>query len=191
MREVARRVHYSPAALYQYFPDKEALIHELCVADFSRLAAAFLELPKDGGPLARLARVGFAYLQFARAYPEHYQFMFMTPTAGSPPESDAEKQDPARNAYILVHALVVEALDAGVLREEFTDSELVAQTIWAAAHGVAALDVCRRSAEDWVDLRPFEERAVAVLRMTTLALARDLDQANEIFSQVVREVRGD
>ena len=43
MREVARRVEYSPAALYQHFADKEALIHELCLTDYADFAALFLE----------------------------------------------------------------------------------------------------------------------------------------------------
>src|SRR6187551_585938 len=136
MREVARRVEYSPAALYQYFPDKESIIHELCITDFSLLASVLLALPQDGGPLALLCRTGFAYLQFARDYPEHYRFMFLTPTGGSPPDSPEQRADPATNAYVFLLGVVEVAMGEELLRPELSDPHLVTQSLWAAAHGV-------------------------------------------------------
>jgi AcrR family transcriptional regulator len=191
MREVARLVDYSPGALYQYFPDKEALIHELCIEDFSRLAQLFLTLPSEGGPLALLCRAGFAYLKFAQDYPEHYRFMFMTPSAGSDPGSLEERDDPARNAYVFLHAVVMAAQREGLLRKDIHDPHIVTQTIWAAAHGVAALEVCRRSSAAWVEFRPFRERASAALRASLLGFARDPDSAVPIFEMVRKEQQGD
>jgi AcrR family transcriptional regulator len=189
MREVARLVEYSPAALYQHFPDKEALIRELCLNDFADFAEVFIELPREGGPLAMLCRAGFAYLEFARSHPEHYRVMFMTENVDSPPDSDAQRNDPTQNAYVLVHHLVAEAIAAGVLRPELTDSHLLAQTTWASVHGVAALDVCRREREAWVDFRSFDERAAAAVHLMTLGLARDPKAAEAAFGQVLSEVQ--
>jgi AcrR family transcriptional regulator len=189
MREVARRVEYSPAALYQHFPDKESLIRALCLADFGAFAALFLALPTHGGPLCQLCRAGFAYLEFARTHPEHYRFMFLTPDAGSAPETEEERSDPAQNAYVFLHALVVRAMEAGVIAPEFDDAHLLAQTVWAQVHGVAALDVCRRGADAWVDFRQFELRAAAVVRSCVLAMARDRELALAAFELVESEVR--
>jgi AcrR family transcriptional regulator len=191
MREVARLVDYSPAALYQYFPNKETLIHELCMEDFSRLAHLFMSLSSEGGPLAILCRAGFSYLKFAQDFPEHYRFMFMTPSAGSDPETDEERNDPARNAYIFLHALVSSAQSSGLLRSDILDAHTATQAIWATAHGVAALEVCRHSTDPWIEFRPFEERSAWALRTALLGSARDPDQALQIFEMVRKEFHGD
>ncbi|MGA2890480.1 MAG: helix-turn-helix domain-containing protein [Terracidiphilus sp.] len=38
MRAIAKKIEFSPTLIYQHFRDKEALIHELCYADFRKLA---------------------------------------------------------------------------------------------------------------------------------------------------------
>lgn len=176
MREVARRVEYSPAALYQHFADKEALIADLCRHDFEELAAVMLSLDRDGGPVAVLARMGKAYLDFASDFPEHYRFMFLTPKEVLPEEG--ERDDPARNAYAFLHSLVEEAMADGLIKEEFTDSHEVAQLVWAIVHGTAALAVCRPGADAWVEFRPWEVRARAAVYAGCHAVARSPELAD-------------
>lgn len=187
MREVARRVEYSPAALYQHFADKETIIHDLCQHDFAELASVFLSLSREGGPLALLSRAGCAYLKFARDFPEHYRFMFLTPNSVGP-DSEEERQDPGRNAYVFFHAVVEQAMAAGLIKEEFESSHDVAQLMWAIAHGAAALDVCRRSSEAWVEFRPFEVRARSALRAACFAVARHPEQAEAALSAAFEEM---
>jgi AcrR family transcriptional regulator len=186
MREVARRVEYSPAALYQHFADKETLIAELCRHDFEELAGLFLSLSREGGPLAVLCRVGAAYLDFARDFPEHYRFMFMT-SKDVPPDSDEERQDPARNAYAFLHAVVSEAMDAGLIKREFESSHDVAQLVWAIVHGTAALAVCTPGDEAWVEWRPWEARARAAVYAGCHAIARTPELAQASFMAAMGE----
>jgi AcrR family transcriptional regulator len=171
MREVARRVEYSPAALYQDFADTETIIAELCRHDFEDLAGVMLSLSQEGGPMAVLARMGQAYLDFARDYPEHYRFMFLTPK-DIPPENDEERNDPARNSYVFLHTLIEGAMAAGLVKEEFQDSHEVAQLVWAIVHGTAALAVCRPGADSWVEFRPWEVRARAAVYAGCHSIAR-------------------
>ncbi|HXS15662.1 MAG TPA: TetR/AcrR family transcriptional regulator [Polyangiaceae bacterium] len=187
MREVARRVEYSPAALYQHFADKEALIHELCLADYANFAALFLELRREGGSLALLCRAGLANLRFARDFPEHYRFMFLTQKGKQPPDSQAQREDPAQNAYVFLHGLVEVAIKEGLVREQFSDSHVTAQTLWAIVHGAAALDLCRPESESWIDFRPFELRAQAAVMAGILAIARDAAQAERVCRMVFEE----
>lgn len=186
MREVARLVEYSPAALYQHFPDKETLIHDLCQHDFTEFAALFLSLSREGGPLALLCRAGCAYLKFARDFPEHYRFMFLTPKDIGP-ESEEERQDPARNAYVFLHGVIEQAMAHDLVKPEFESSHDVAQLMWAIMHGVAALDVCRRDTESWVEFRPYEVRASAAIRAACHAVARNSDQAEATLRLVLPE----
>ena len=54
LREVAERMEYSSAALYRYFPDKAALVAELCQRGFADLARRLRAVPTDRPPAERL-----------------------------------------------------------------------------------------------------------------------------------------
>src|SRR5215471_10121676 len=61
MRGIAEKIEYSPTAIYLHFADKDTLIHELCVADFQALAAAFQPIARVPDPIERIKRTGRAY----------------------------------------------------------------------------------------------------------------------------------
>jgi len=187
MREIARRIEYSATALYIHFADKETLMRELCRQDFAAFAQGFIDqVASTGDPIARLARAGLVYLEFAEHYPEHYRLMFMSDTPPTPPEA-GEREDPARNAYVFLHALVSELMRNELLRSELTDIDLVAQTIWATVHGAASLEVTQRKAEQWLDFRPRNERFAAALEMGARSIARDPEAASRIVRKVLEE----
>lgn len=172
MREIARRIEYSPTALYGHFVDKETLFHELCRVDFSEFAQRLLrEVSHVNDPVEQLCHAGIMYLSFAEHYPEHYRLMFMAEHPDIPP-TEAERNDPTQNAYVFLRALVVVLIDSGALRPELEDVDLVAQTIWAVVHGAAALDVNRRQTADWLDMKPRAERFRATLELVVRGLMR-------------------
>lgn len=76
VRRVAARVGCSAAALYQYLPDKEAILRTIATAGEERLAAA-LRRAAAGAPAGsgRLSAVAAAYLGFALENREFYQVM--------------------------------------------------------------------------------------------------------------------
>ncbi len=176
MRRIAERIEYSPTAIYLHFADKEALFRELCNADFRRLAAEFAQLAKIADPSERLRQVGRAYVSFGAAHPFHYRLMFMTqppvPHCGNEAEMAAKgKGNPEQDAYALLRWSVEEAMHAGQLREELTDVELVSQTLWAAVHGVTALEVSQAK-DGWTPWRPLAARTEAMLDMVMRGLWR-------------------
>lgn len=172
MREIARRIEYSPTALYGHFVDKETLFRELCRQDFSEFAQTLLrEVSSVDDPVEQLCHAGIMYLSFAEHYPEHYRLMFLAEHPDIPP-TEAERNDPTQNAYIFLRALVVVLIDSGALRPELRDVDLVAQTIWAVVHGAAALDVNRKQTDDWLDMKPRPERFRATLELVVRGLMR-------------------
>jgi AcrR family transcriptional regulator len=184
MREIAKRIEYSATALYKHFADKDELVRELVRDDFTAFAQRFVEqVASTGDPVERMARAGLVYLGFAEQYPEHYRLMFMTELPPVPPEA-GERDDPARNAYIFLRDLVDALLSAGYLREELTDVDLVAQTVWACVHGAAALDLIVPKTEGWLDFRPRRERFAMALEAVSRSVARDPDG----FASVIRRV---
>jgi len=184
MREIARRIEYSATALYTHFADKETLVRELCREDFAAFAQGFLDqVATAGDPIERLARAGLVYFEFAEHYPEHYRLMFMSDLPPTPPEA-GEREDPARNAYVFLHALVSDLMREQLLRVELTDVDLVAQTIWALVHGAASLEVTLMKNDPWLDFRPRADRFAAALEMGARSIARDPERAASIVKKV-------
>jgi AcrR family transcriptional regulator len=164
MRKVAERIEYSPTAIYFHFADKEALFRELCYQDFARLAAVFQSRPLAADPIERLKQAGQIYIDFGLHYPNHYKLMFMTPhPEGELDERErAIKGNPEVDSYAFLKQTVEQAIATGVFREKFQDAELVAQTLWAAVHGVISLEIAKHC-DQWVEWRPIEKRTDGML----------------------------
>jgi AcrR family transcriptional regulator len=172
MRKIAEKIEYSATAIYQHFADKDALVAELCRHDFRSFAAHFGRAAAEQDPVDRLRASGRAYFDFAVEYPQHYRLMFMLAHPDVAPE-EGERDDPAQNAYVFLRATVEEAIQKGLFRPEFSDPELASQTIWAAVHGAAALEIAFGCGKDWVDWRPLRQRQEKMLDAILLAVLKD------------------
>jgi AcrR family transcriptional regulator len=157
MRKIADRIEYSATAIYQYFPDKDALLREICERDFTALAQQSLRVAREPDPVERLRKLGRAYVEFALKHPSSYRLMFMTPkTAGQ--KSMEGRGVPERDAYALVRSVVQECIEQGRLDKKSWDAELVAQTLWAGVHGLCALEITM-SCDKWVPWRSIKARS--------------------------------
>jgi AcrR family transcriptional regulator len=85
LRAIARRLGITAPAIYNYFPDRDALVTALIVDAFTSLSASQSEslqgLPPDDHS-ARLTVLGLNYRDWAMAYPQRYQLIFGTPIPG-------------------------------------------------------------------------------------------------------------
>src|SRR6185295_9489517 len=172
MRKIAEKIEYSATAIYKHFADKDALVAELCHLDFRSFATHFGRAASEEDPIRRLRAAGRAYFDFAIEYPQQYRFMFMAARPQVAPE-DGEREDPAQNAYVFLLATVREAIEKGLLRDEFADAELASQTIWSAVHGVVALEIAFGQGKEWVDWRPLRQRQEQMLDTILFALLKD------------------
>ena len=173
MRKVAEKIEYSPTAIYVHFADKEELFRELCHEDYAQLAQVFQSSMISTDPAERLKQIGAIYVDFGTRYPNHYKFMFMTPTPGHELD-DTDREvigNPEKDAYAFLKWAVQQAIDAGSLREEFTDADLISQTLWASVHGVISLQIAK-GGDCWVDWRPIKDRAEMMLDITLRGLVR-------------------
>jgi len=173
MRKVAEKIEYSPTAIYVHFADKEELFRELCHEDYAQLAKVFQSSMISTDPVERLKQIGAIYVDFGIRYPNHYKFMFMTPVpVHEPDEMDREIMgNPEVDAYAFLKWAVQQALEAGCFREEFTDADLISQTLWASVHGVISLQIAKGS-DCWVEWRPIKVRAEMMLDITMRGLVR-------------------
>lgn len=158
MREIAKRIGYSATSIYLHFADKESLMRAICDTDFLALATALKNILDILDPVARMHALADGYARFALAYPNHYRLMFMTPHQAYEPEtSSLQQNNPEQDAYYQLKTVVNEVFIAGKFKPEFTDPELIAQTIWAGVHGVCALQIVMEQ-DSWVSWRDISAR---------------------------------
>lgn len=172
MRKIADRIEYSPTAIYLHFKDKEAVLRELCDADFLTLAKQFRRIAKIADPIERMRQTGLAYAAFAVEFPNHYRLMFMTPHPHSEPDDSAlEKGNPEQDAYAFLKSVIAECIDTGRLRPELQNPDLVAQVMWAGVHGIVSLHIAKCN-DHWVDWCPSDQRVNLMIDALIRGLAR-------------------
>lgn len=173
MRKVAEKIEYSPTAIYGYFTDKEDLFLQLCHSDFHRLAESFLRIGQIPDPVERLRKIGQAYMDFGLKNPNHYRMMFMTahPRISEEHNKEMGKGNPEEDAYEFLRQTVAEALAAGAFREDLTDADLIAQTLWAGTHGVVSLEIAKGD-DAWVPWRSLKKRGELMLEATLNGVLR-------------------
>jgi AcrR family transcriptional regulator len=145
VRSVAERVGVSTPSIYLHFADKQALLDAVCGLVFAELdqrmqaAATTTADPFDG-----LRLRGLAYVEFALANPEQYRLAMMRMPAVHD-AYDTHTDDPfsaedivAGPTYHHLIEAVQACTDVGVFAEG-TDAQLVATSLWAAAHGAVSL----------------------------------------------------
>ncbi|MCI0433619.1 MAG: TetR/AcrR family transcriptional regulator [Gemmatimonadetes bacterium] len=157
MRAIAERIEYTATAIYHHFESKEALLSELCAADFRALAAAFQRIGRVEDPIERVLRLGEAYVSFAIDHPMHYQLMFMT-RRPTPTKQGIVRGDPGQDAYAFLRETCADAIASGRLRPELRDPDEVAQMLWATLHGLVALHIIKQD-DPWVDWREIRSTA--------------------------------
>jgi len=90
IRAIADAVGVSPPAIYLHFPDKDALIFEVCAARFAELDRAVEEAVAGvDDPVESLIELGRAYVRFGVEHPEQYRVLFLR--RGSGRKLDAEE----------------------------------------------------------------------------------------------------
>ena len=172
MRKIAEKIEYSPTAIYSHFKDKLALLRSLMDRDFAAFAQVLQQTASVKDPVERLRRLGYAYVDFALQYPNHYRFLFMTAHPAMPAEESAiQKGNPDQDAYALLRATVVEVIAQGRLEPDLDDPELVSQIAWGAASGLVALHNVKCN-DHWIDWRPPQQAARRLIDLTLDGMLR-------------------
>ncbi|MFO0953310.1 MAG: TetR/AcrR family transcriptional regulator [Isosphaeraceae bacterium] len=166
MRKIAEKVGVTATAIYTYFPDKEALLLEICNADFLALRNAFGRLARVADPVERMRRLGLAYVEFAAKNPNHYRLMFMVPHSHEMVEAGAiEHGNPDQDAYAFLKATVAECIAAGRFLAQYDDPDTVAQMLWASVHGLVSLHLAKGE-DGWIVFRPLKKTAQELIDVT-------------------------
>lgn len=166
LRAVADALGYTPPAIYAHFPDKQSLMRAIMADDFARLSRSFASLASVADPLERIERIGRAYIRHAADHPAAFELLMLT-RHEHPADKGASQRDPSQNAYAFLRSTVAEAVEQGFALDANPDVDLLAQTLWAGVHGVAALAVtkCNDSSIDWRSIRARSETMINALML--------------------------
>jgi AcrR family transcriptional regulator len=140
LREIARRVDYSPAGLYEYFGSKdeivEAVIRDASERFFAHLNRVSKTLPVEG----YLTELGMAYIEFAQLNPDHFMLMFTHHQAMPDIDLESYAPDAENDSYGLLMHGVQRALDEGLIkgRKGYGKVEIT-YSLWSLVHGMAML----------------------------------------------------
>lgn len=165
MRKIAGEVGFTAMALYRHFPDKEALVRAICLDDFRTLRRTMDRLAGDPDPLARLRRMGLAYVDFALEYPDQYRLLFMTPLPREAHVEAVVAEHPEVDCYAWLRVTVAEALAARRLRPALGDADTISQAYWAGLHGIVSLHIVMKRSPviAWRPVRSTAETVITAL----------------------------
>jgi AcrR family transcriptional regulator len=133
LREVARRVGVSAAAVYRHFESKEALLGAVCEEGFRIFSSYLMRALNEKTPRERMRASGVCYARFALENPHDYRVIFMTNAkhlAKAPPRG-------SQPTFQFLVDRVRECIDDGTIAEG--DPREIAANIWAHVHGLSSL----------------------------------------------------
>lgn len=138
VREIAREVGVTPAAVYRHYPDAEHLVADVAQHARESLARGMIEaresVPRRRDPVARAVErffaIGRAYIAFAQAEPGLFSVAFTECTATPNRLDDPSAWD------VLINGLA-ELVEVGAL--DTSDTSDAAVVTWASVHGLATI----------------------------------------------------
>lgn len=143
LRELASGLGVSAAAVYRHFDGREALLAELAAIGIAQLQQRFalafdLHAPPADAPeaIARLYRLGVAYLRFADDQPAMWRLIFGTHAAQT---RAGALQRGTPTSYSYLPAALQGLYQTGVIAAPPEPGDLL--FAWSAVHGAAALRV--------------------------------------------------
>jgi AcrR family transcriptional regulator len=145
-RRIAEAVGISQTTLYVYFPNKNAILDELCNQCFHKLVTLFREVEASGGgPVEQLRRMMRTYVQFGIEHHDEYRLAFMAKqqlragldmAAFLDPNVPRQSLPPGMQCFLLLQDHMAGLARLGSLS---VDPRLAAQVTWAAGHGLVTL----------------------------------------------------
>lgn len=166
LRSIARELGITAPAIYNYYPDRDALVTALIIdayTSFGDYQLASCDAQAEEDIVGKLRATCFAYRQWALEYPQRYQLIFGTPIPGYEAPRMEVMPSAARSLIASVSVIdklrVVNKLSAEGFPavqpgyEQITDlwrsfggnydilSLSVAMIIWSRVHGLVSLEI--------------------------------------------------
>ena len=152
-RQIATRVGISQTALYVYFKNKGEMLDRLTEGAFRNLREAMQEVSdRHSDPVDFLRAWIPEYVRFGLKHPDEYRLTFLLRDGRHPGLLPQEqRQTEGLKVFSSFRERLAAAQASGALRSSTASPEALAQSLWAAMHGLVAL-LLAFSDFDWVKL---------------------------------------
>jgi AcrR family transcriptional regulator len=142
IRKIAATVGVSSAALYLYFPDKDAILRAIAESTFETLLAHLEESQRQADTDLERLRAGLhAYVAFGLAHPDEYRLTFLAKMMAScgpgRPVDPCDVVPATDRSFDILADGIGRLMQSGIFRR--ADPVLTAEAVWASLHGVTAL----------------------------------------------------
>ena len=166
LRAIARELKITAPAIYNYFPDRDALVTALIIDAFISFGDWQLEARdsvSEEDHMGRMAAIGLAYRNWAHAFPQRYQLIFGTPIPGYKGPIEKILPSSARSLSALVSVVeglrLTGKLNVGAFPKVQAEHQIsfemwktyggdanvlslsVAMVIWSRVHGIVSLEI--------------------------------------------------
>jgi AcrR family transcriptional regulator len=142
MRQIAKKIEYSPTTIYLYFKNKDDIFYELHNLGFKKFAESQQKLAGISDPFERLMQHAHTYIHFAIENPEYYDIMFIMRNIGLYLKENKDWSHGERT-YNFLRNNIEECMKAGYFPNHSVD--VVAFAMWSYVHGIAAIVIRGRS----------------------------------------------
>jgi AcrR family transcriptional regulator len=139
MRNLAKKIDYSPTTIYLYFKGKDYLLIAICEEFFEQFFTELKYLRSVSTNPIETLRQAFLYLvEFGLKNPNQYKVIFFTRNrVYGTYEEFLKKESMARNTYFVFREMVHDCIEAGRLSQ--VDVDVIANSIAIASHGIVAV----------------------------------------------------
>jgi AcrR family transcriptional regulator len=139
IRRIAAELGLCSTVLYLYFPDKSAILEEICAHTFAELTRECQSIRASGqDAVANLYQAANGYIRFGLEHPHEYLLTFNQPGRQTHLPKGAEPgDDPGCRSFNSFRALVEDVVatrPAGLAA-----ADALAQCLWAGMHGLIVL----------------------------------------------------
>ncbi len=140
MRKIADKIEYTAPIIYEYFSNKDAILHELTRMGYVKLGKKMEEACSSlTDPAEQLEAMWMAYWNFAFAEKELYQVMYGVEANCCVMENAcADVKGPSNMLWNKIEEIIPEEKRT----EEYVDTKFY--TFWSVVHGLISINMTRQ-----------------------------------------------
>lgn len=174
LRALAKSVGVTAPALYEYFPNKDAMLKALFVQGSNVMLARMAQVIGETAPgIQRVLAILTGYRAFARDEPDYFRLLFATVDPGL--SISGHEYAGMQEIYERFIGVIIESIEIGHLRS--LPPMTMSGSLWALIHGAALLETqsfLSRKQPEGGGGDPYFDAAV---RLTLLGFATDAGAA--------------
>lgn len=142
IRKIAAAIEYSPATIYLYYKDKDAILHELMEMGFMLMNKYMVSAFAEQDPVERIHAIGAAYVKFGLENKDWYDLMFNSDKPMKHIEKCMEDWNEGMAMFNFLTMTCSEVIQK--LKLKGLEDRILALHLWSLVHGLVNLAMTDR-----------------------------------------------